>query len=167
MHAKLSRTLLAATVVIGVAPLPTISPTPAHAALPVTVPVRDKTIEEVFDEIQARLDGLVATTDTALDRQVATGTTKLQRLVQRGVASPIITKTADKLKSGFRKQTRTFNIRLNREIGRAMFELRRHPDYEPEYHSRLSDAVDEANAQVTDLLTAADAAIDAVVTPAN
>jgi glutamate-1-semialdehyde aminotransferase len=164
MRIKFSRILIAAVVVAGAAPMPSMS---AHAALPVTVPVREKTIEEVFEAIQARLDALVATTDTALDRQVATGTTRLQRLVQRGVAAPIIDKTADKLKSGFRKQTRTFNIRLNREIGRAMFELRRHRDYDPEYQSRLSDAVDEANAQVTDLLTAADAAIDAVVTPAN
>lgn len=129
------------------------------------VPVDARSIEEVFQDVQERIDGVVADTQGKIALQRDRGVARVILLRDRGLATALVQRNADKLKRNLTAAQRVGVIRLNREQARAMFELRRHVDYEREFGSRLEQAIAQALADLRASVDQAAEALDDAVRP--
>jgi hypothetical protein len=143
--------------------LTTLGAATAPAQAQVIVERRDKTIEEVFEECAARIRLIVTNAQTSIDRARDTSIRKLERLDAKNVPVDVLELGSARLKKAFPSLSRAGVIRLNREIARSMFALRKHKDYEPEFQTRLDEEVDEALFDLQELVNNANAALDEAV----
>ena len=138
----------------------------AEARGSATLPQPSKTVEQVFDEIVERLGAEVEAAKVKINRATDTAVTRIERSASRGVQRPALERSADRAKGSVRAAARSGLAKLNREVGRGMFKLRRHPDYERDYQDRLDFAFEEAIERLRVAVEEASNRLDAAVTAA-
>lgn len=123
-------------------------------------PVRRPTAPEILETTIARIEESTTKAQDRIEVLADRGVFRLERAALKGASQASLEKTAEKAKKDFPGQARKALAQINRDVGKAMIQMRSAEEYTNDLQEDLFFEREAAIADLEDAITEGEARID-------